>query len=105
MILKNLLRFSLRIVRCTRSPSRYGTDVAPPSHAFNHPSLNLSLSFSLLVIWFCSPHGMDPSDHDSDQTTDDEHDVQPCDLEELAAVDFCHGRLSKLELLELYSIH
>ena len=36
---------------------------------------------------------MDLSDHDSDRTADDEHDVQPSDLEELGAVAFCHGRL------------
>ena len=48
---------------------------------------------------------MDRSDHDSDRTADDEHDVQPSDLEELAAVDFLSWSCGKLDLLELYSIH
>ena len=48
---------------------------------------------------------MDRSDHDSDRTADDEHDVQPSDLEELATVDFLSWSCGKLDLLELYSIH
>ena len=36
---------------------------------------------------------------------DNEHDVQPSDLEELAAVAFLSWSSCKLDLLELYSIH
>ena len=50
---------------------------------------------------------MDPSDHDSNRTADDEHDVQPSDLEELAAVDFfvISGRLVSWIYSSHYSIH
>ena len=48
---------------------------------------------------------MDPSDHDGDTTADDEHDLQPSDLEELAAVDILSWLSGKLDALELYSIH
>ena len=44
-------------------------------------------------------------DLDSDRTADDEHDVQPSDLEELAAVGFLSWSSGKLNLLEFYKIH
>ena len=53
----------------------------------------------------CPRHISVCSLHDSDRTADDEHDVQPSDLEELAAVAFLSWLSGKLDLLELYSIH
>ena len=73
------------------------TDVTPPSDTFNHPALDFSVSiflFCYFVLFASMSHGMDSFDNDSDRTANDEHDIHPSDLEELAAVDFfCHGRL------------
>ena len=68
--------------------------MTPRSDVFNDPALVL---FFFLVIVCCRPHGMDPSDHDSDKTADDEHDVQPSDLEELPAVDFLSWSSDKFD--------
>ena len=80
--------------------------LTPRSDAFHHLALNLSFSIVFFLVISCySPHEMDPSDHDSDKTTDDEHDVQPSDLEELAVVVFSSWSSGKLDNSELYSIH
>ena len=99
-----MIEIQWNVILCAR-PVAF-TDVTPRSDAFNHPALqclNLSLVFNFSLC--CSPHGMDLSDHDSDRTADDEHDVQPSDLEELTAVAFLSWSSGKLDLLELYSIH
>ena len=81
------------------------TDVTPRSDAFNHPALqclDLSLVFQFFFVFV---RLMEWIFLTIIVIADNEHDVQPSDLEELAAVAFLSWSSGKLDLLELYSIH